>query len=64
MKYSESLALGFIFASITAFIIIILVAFVGILMDMKPVGWIFLGLFLLASVVIGTVLYLIDKHKK
>lgn len=63
MKYLESLALGFIFASITACIILILVAFVATLMVMNPIGWIFLGLFVVATLVIGTVLYLIDHPR-
>ena len=63
MKYLETLALGFIFAGFGTMAILLGICIIGVLMVMKPIGWLCLGLFLLASVVIGTVVYLIDHQK-
>lgn len=64
MKYLESLALGFIFAMFGTMGLLLAICIVGVLSVMKPIGWLFLGLFILAGLLIGTVVYLIDKHKK
>lgn len=63
MKYLESLAVGFIITMILVSIILIGVSFVGLLMVMKPIGWVFLGLFVVSTLVIGTVVYLIDHPR-
>lgn len=63
MKYLESLAVGFIITMILVSIILIGVCFVGLLMVMKPIGWVFLGLFVVSALVIGTVVYLIDHPR-
>lgn len=64
MKYLESLALGFIFAGFGTMAILLGICIIGVLMVMKPIGWLCLGLFILSAIVIGTVVYLIEEHKK
>lgn len=63
MKYLESLLVGFFITMVLASIILIGVCFVGLLMVMKPIGWVFLGLLVVATLVIGTVVYLIDHPR-
>lgn len=64
MKYLECLGVGFIFAMFGVMPILLGICIVAVLMVMKPIGWLFLGLFILAGLLIGTAVYLIDKHKK
>lgn len=63
MKYLESLAAGFIITMFGVMLIVLGIAIVGVLTVMKPIGWVFLGLFVVASVVIGTVVYMIDHPR-
>lgn len=63
MKYLESLAVGFIVTMIVTSVILIIIASVAMLMVMKPIGWLFLGLFVLVTLIIGTVVYIIDNPR-
>lgn len=63
MKYLESLAVGFILTMIVTSVILIIIASVAMLMVMKPIGWLFLGLFVLVTLIIGTVVYIIDNPR-
>lgn len=63
MKYLESLTVGFIITMIITSGILIIIASVAMLMVMKPIGWLFLGLFVLVTLIIGTVVYIIDNPR-
>lgn len=63
MKYLESLAVGFIFAGFGTLVILLGICIISVLMVMKPTSWLFLGLFVVATLVIGTVVYLIDHQR-
>lgn len=63
MKYLESLAIGLFITLVISAVILIGICFVGLLTVLTPIGWLFLGLFVVATLVIGTVVYLMDHPR-